>query len=551
MSKVARGVLIITAIAVVLIVSLSAISARSGKIGPEDVRNENISATILDLSKLRTLIYDETTTFALPNRPMAEKVLREGMNPGLGIRQIHKQGITGKGVNVAIIDQNLAQDFAHPEYAGKILRYADMGIRQLSPSRGSFHGPAVTSLLVGTQIGTAPDARVFYASTNVDVSDPKSIDAKHYADALEWIIAQNRLLPAGQKIRVVSVSAAPSGAGSPFTKNQAMWDVAVSHARQEGILVLDCTEQNGITLRMLYDYDNPDDAAKITPIGASPNRIFAPVNRTIAKEYENGKFSYIYSGKGGLSWTIPYVAGVLAMGWQLRPDLTGDQMVELLLESAFEKDGNKIINPAEFIKRVQSPSAATVKAYRWNSKAIPDVPAGKAVSPDSTPIPDTGTRPEVEQDNMPGSSGVTLTMIPPRTTPTPTAPPRSTPGVGEGKRIEDKTDLPFVDDPVVVGQWTSVDYVPDPGVFKPETRSWNGDLFLKGLTFQAGGSTDTVWKWTKGVVIDEHSKTASKYEIRIIGDKQYMFLEWKSGDYTIRHMKPKYYVLMRQPLAQK
>jgi hypothetical protein len=38
------------------------------------------------------------------------------MNPGLGVRELHEEGITGKGVTVAIIDQNMILD--HPEFQG-------------------------------------------------------------------------------------------------------------------------------------------------------------------------------------------------------------------------------------------------------------------------------------------------------------------------------------------------------------------------------------------------------------------------------------------------
>ena len=50
-------------------------------------------------------------------------------------------------------------------------------------------------------------------------------------------------------------------------------------------------------------------------------------------------------------------------------------------------------------------------------------------------------------------------------------------------------------------------------------------------------------KWTKGLVLDDD--TASKYIIREIDGSSYMFYEWKSGDYTIRYMKPSYYVLKK------
>jgi bla regulator protein BlaR1 len=73
-----------------------------------------------------------------------------------------------------------------------------------------------------------------------------------------------------------------------------------------------------------------------------------------------------------------------------------------------------------------------------------------------------------------------------------------------------------------------------------------GDLFLKKLVFLPGGKMDSsLDTWTKGVVLNSRQKTASRYEIRSIGGKDYMFYEWKSGDYTVRHMKPQYYVLVR------
>lgn len=75
--------------------------------------------------------------------------------------------------------------------------------------------------------------------------------------------------------------------------------------------------------------------------------------RTTAEEYVKGECAYQYCGQGGLSWGIPYGAGVLALGWQARPELTG-QMRELLFASAHTTpDGAKIINPPGFIEAVK------------------------------------------------------------------------------------------------------------------------------------------------------------------------------------------------------
>lgn len=107
-----------------------------------------------------TFTFNEGTVLE-GNEALAAKTLEDGKNPGLGIRALHERGITGKGVNVAIIDQHLLLD--HPEFSGKIAAYLDTGCNMPS-STGSMHAPAVTSILVGESVGVAPGARVYYAA---------------------------------------------------------------------------------------------------------------------------------------------------------------------------------------------------------------------------------------------------------------------------------------------------------------------------------------------------------------------------------------------------
>lgn len=52
--------------------------------------------------------------------------------------------------------------------------------------------------------------------------------------------------------------------------------------------------------------------------------------------------------------------------------------------------------------------------------------------------------------------------------------------------------------------------------------------------------------WTKGLIIEPVAKKASRYQIKEIQGATYMFYEWKSGDYVLRQMKPKYYVLKKK-----
>lgn len=130
----------------------------------------------------------------------------------------------------------------------------------------------------------------------------------------------------------------------------------------------------------------------------------------------------------------------------------------------------------------------------------------------------------------------------------------------ERESIEDPTDQPFVDDPALLGTWESVDFVKDIAQFVPGKMRWTGDLYLRGMMFAENGHmksrTDSdrwaeIWHWTKGLIIHPGAKTAAKYEIQNLNGKDYLFFEWKSGDYTMRGMKPWYYVLVRTEEAAK
>ena len=320
----------------------------------QDVRWGDLRKAELDSALIKTLSFNESTIWPDQFKPIAINLLSRAKNPGLGIRALHQQGITGKGVGVAIIDQNICLD--HPEYFNKIKQYKDVGCGQPANS-SSFHGPAVASLLVGDSIGTAPDATLYF------VAAPSwTKDARFQADALNWILDKNLTLPEGEKIRAVSISAAPSGPGSPFTKNNALWDAAYSRAVDQGVLVIDCTRDHGITYPAFSDIEDPENVSKYTAgfPGISPvidqNRICVPNSlRTIAEQFNKGEYSYCYTGRGGLSWAEPYLVGVLALGWQLKPNITGDEMIRLIFESAYVgENGAKMINPAAFIESVNA-----------------------------------------------------------------------------------------------------------------------------------------------------------------------------------------------------
>lgn len=105
----------------------------------------------------------------------------------------------------------------------------------------------------------------------------------------------------------------------------------------------------------------------------------------------------------------------------------------------------------------------------------------------------------------------------------------------------------FINDPELIGNWKSVDFVPDISVFDPAKKHWPSGLFLKKLMISRNGKTDKpAWKWTKGKILNTADKLEQRYEIRGIGGESYLFLEWKTPDDVSKHRKCNNYVLKKE-----
>jgi hypothetical protein len=121
--------------------------------------------------------------------------------------------------------------------------------------------------------------------------------------------------------------------------------------------------------------------------------------------------------------------------------------------------------------------------------------------------------------------------------------------INEQGRIVDKIDYPFVNDSQVIGTWKTVDFVRNIEDFRdPETQWQHGEdrPYLKQLVFLPDGkTTDNQRTWTRGLILHSGKKTAGEYTIKKIDGSTFLFFEWKNDSYSIRYIKPKYYVLKK------
>ena len=81
------------------------------------------------------------------------------------------------------------------------------------------------------------------------------------------------------------------------------------------------------------------------------------------------------------------------------------------------------------------------------------------------------------------------------------------------------------------------------------------DLFALSVEFKENGAfvsttqngTSSVTSvWTKGLILNRREKTASAYEIKTINGKEYLFKEWKCGDYSFGGGRVYFYVFTRE-----
>ena len=117
----------------------------------------------------------------------------------------------------------------------------------------------------------------------------------------------------------------------------------------------------------------------------------------------------------------------------------------------------------------------------------------------------------------------------------------------------DNVDYLFIPDESVIGEWRVCDFVIRPEQFDASKQNFpEADLFFKSVAFASDGTCVTTtgngkgsWPWTKGLLLNKRSKTAEAYEIKRIDGKEYLFVEWKSGDYIFGGGRIYWYIFTR------
>ena len=273
----------------------------------------------------------------LPGNFDPERLLELGKDPGLGLQALHEQGITGKGVGIAIIDQTLLVE--HREYADRLRLYQEY--HTAAEDGASAHGPAVASIALGETVGVAPEALLYFIADDVGTGTEGNFvrDMTYYAEDVDRLISLNETLPEGEKIRVISMSVG----WTADTAGAEEIEAAIGRARKAGIAVI-CVNSRDPLLEPWMGmgrrrYGDPNERADCRPgafwreslysgeyRGRDGSLLLVPMDRRTAAS-PAGAGEYACFAEGGMSWVVPYVAGLYALACQVEPEITYEEFL--------------------------------------------------------------------------------------------------------------------------------------------------------------------------------------------------------------------------------
>jgi hypothetical protein len=264
----------------------------------------------------------------------AAQVLELGKNPGLGVRKLHAQGITGRGIGIGIVDQVLLT--RHSEYAGQIKWYEEIAVS--GEQQSAMHGPAVASIAVGKTVGVAPEADLYFIGFGENVRS--NFLPRYYAQGVRRLLQVNQRLPKEHGIRAISLSYGP-GPGAPGYES---FISAIKEAETDGIFVAWCGEGGrfplwGLCVPPAADRDDFQSYSVSQWLLQRSNQsalgfagLWVPMDlRTTASP--TGVNDYVFYGTGGASWTVPYAAGAYALAAQVAPDITPEHFWSLAVKT--------------------------------------------------------------------------------------------------------------------------------------------------------------------------------------------------------------------------
>lgn len=278
------------------------------------------------------------------------------------------QGLTGKGINIAIFDTGIVE---HIDLKGRVHTFLDCVGGRMTPYDESGHGTHVAGIISGSGVASSGTISGIAPSSNlhaIKVLDYKGDgNIRDTLKGIDWLMKNYK----ERDIRIVNISV-----GTPPTIRN-IEEIQLLHAVEElwdaGLIVVTAAGNNGpesgsitlpgvservITVGACDDqiYINKKGDAKYNYSGRGPTfesvckpDILAPGSYIKSCSNYRGNYNnrnknrkYFYAIKSGTSMATPVVTGAIALLLEKYPDLTNIEVKQRLRESA--DDLNRPIN---------------------------------------------------------------------------------------------------------------------------------------------------------------------------------------------------------------
>lgn len=293
----------------------------------------------------------------------------------LKLDKVHELGITGKGVTVAVIDSGI---FAHPDFKERVVAWKDMQNRSDKPYDTHGHGTHVAGVIAGNGkssegrfAGVAPEAQI------VAVRVPPDHTLSTVIAALQWVIENKE----NYNIKVVNLSLGidpdepqynPSLKKYPSYRDDPM-DQMVRKAVEAGLVVVTVAgnefprkgeksitvpgdSPDAITVGSMDDRRTPDpsddtmdpesshgptlrDNLPKPDVVAPGINVISTLSPSSLLHKQEAPYAKDYMPISGTSQAAPFVSGTAALLFQANPDLTPQQVKQIIMETAKPLNG--------------------------------------------------------------------------------------------------------------------------------------------------------------------------------------------------------------------
>lgn len=386
----------------------------------QDVSKLDLSE--LSKEKFRRLSFDTNTKFSQEQIEKFEpfKLLEKGKQFGLNLELLHLAGITGKGVNVAMIDwnHNISNvEMLNTDGTTKVKLYDNSLVPDEQKLDDGFHGKVPAALLCGSTIGVAPESNLYFFAKERE---------NNFEQITKILDKIQNLQQQGHNISIVSMS---FGIPEEFTRNY-IKDFEILNSRnfnvnysfemqrsnyldinnpsnfelenppitkqefEKGVnnvnqkynelqLTIDTLKQKLEKSNSIQEIENikseimlkekeQNNLPKFLSTNYETiidlyykNKIYVPCGGRTIPQIGDG---YKYDGTTCASWIIPQVAGLFALAKQLNPLLTFEEFTQISRETCHRNEqGYRVVNPpgiARQINEINKEKAATDERYK-------------------------------------------------------------------------------------------------------------------------------------------------------------------------------------------